>query len=187
MKRILLMAALLPLICFSQKKQENKAYVRSILSGGLLIGERDSYSMYQWSGGVHFDRYFGGIGIGYDRYIFNSIPVYVDWRIDIDKKKLVFVYGNAGYSFPGKYTKEEEFAKKYDRLKGGFYMDLGLGYRVKLGSLHSFIFSAGYTRKELTHEKKYRYDWCTSCDETIYRYNYDFDRIIIKAAWEFGR
>lgn len=187
MNRILLIALLFPLLGLSQKKQDNKAYLRSILSGGLLIGEKDSYPVYQWSGGLHINRYFGGVGIGYDRYRFNSIPVFADFRADIGEKKLVYVYANGGYAIPGKYKELEEFNKIVDKLKGGFYMDLGVGYRMRLSPVHSILLSAGYTRKEMTQEKIYKYSWCPTCDESIYRFNYKLDRIVVKASWEFGR
>lgn len=184
MKTLVLLLLLQPVLVFAQKDQIHNLAFRSILSPGIIIGEHAAHPFIQWSGGVHINRWFGGLGIGYDKYRFESIPVFADLRMDLEKQAL-FIYANTGYNFGINYKKEEEIFKTADKLHGGFYMDLGAGFRAKLGLHHRLIFSAGYSRKNITQEKAYQ--MCTGCEETRYDFKYNLERIVVKAGWELGR
>ena len=184
---IILLVFFLPLSLFAQNKKASKPGWRVITSAGLMAGESDNKPAFQLSGGIVRDRYFAGIGIGYETYRFNSFPVFADWRVDFGKKRTGFLYANGGYNFPGHNKEESEFSKTADRLKGGFYMDAGIGYRICLGTFHRLAFSAGYSRKDIRHIKTFVYPCFTGdCPDDIHEFKYSLGRMVAKMSWELG-
>lgn len=187
MRYIIIAFLFFPLVVSAQGKKSFKTGWRIITSAGLIAGETDNRPAFQLSGGVVRSRYFAGVGIGYETYRFNSFPVFADWRIDFGKKRLGFLYGNAGYNFPGSYNEETEFFKTSDRIKGGFFMDAGIGYRIRLGTFNRLLFSAGYTRKDIRHIKRYAYPCITGdCPDNINDFKYSLGRMVAKMSWELG-
>lgn len=184
----LIIAVLCPILSFSQQNTA-KARLTSIAAVGLVAGESTAKPLFQISGGFSHGRYFSGIGIGMDQYFFNSIPLFADWRVSFGKTRLGFLYANGGYNFPGKIkSRNDWWGKTTDRYYGGFYMDAGIGYRIKLSnSLHRLLFSAGYSRKTMSNKVGYTYQCVPPCPEDIYTYKYELGRIVAKFSWEFGR
>lgn len=193
MKRALIVLLFFPGALLAQTKTTVKPGWRSIATAGFSAGESGASPVFQLSGGFTYNRFFNGIGIGYDLYESNSFPLFADWRMSFGKQKLVFVYAMPGYNIPGKFTKEvPDFRTVEERQIGGFYMDAGVGYRIPLGILHRLSFSAGYVRKSVSHEKIYSYPCgivpCTETpapDKYVYRYNYGL--ITTKLSWELGK
>ena len=187
MKRVGIILLFLPLGLFAQNKKTSKPGWRMITATGLVTGESDTKPVFQLSGGIVYDRYFAGFGIGYDMYQFNSFPVFADWRMSFGKRKIGFIYTNGGYNIPGKYKEENDFSKTSDRLKGGFYIDAGIGYRIPLGALNRLSFSAGYSHKNIRQLKTFVYPCLTGeCPENIHEYKYSFGRIVARMSWELG-
>ncbi|HKO80070.1 MAG TPA: hypothetical protein VJU78_06740 [Chitinophagaceae bacterium] len=177
----------LPLSLLAQNKKVSKPGWRMITAAGLVTGESDTKPVFQLSGGLVRDRYFAGIGIGYESYRFNSFPLFADCRMSFGKKRIGFLYANGGYNFPGHTKEETEFSKTSDRLKGGFYMDAGIGYRVRLGTFNKLSFSAGYSRKDIRHIKTFVYPCFTGdCPDNIDEFKYSLGRMVAKMSWELG-
>ena len=187
MRSIGIILLLLPFCLFAQNKKVSKQGWRMITTMGLVAGESNTKPVFQLSGGLVYKHHFGGIGVGYDMYGFNTFPLFADWRMAFGKKKTGFLYANAGYNFRGNYKEEEEFSKTADRLRGGFYMDAGIGYRLRLGSFNRLSFSAGYSRKDISHKKTFIYFCITGdCPPDIHEYKYSYGRMIAKMSWELG-
>jgi hypothetical protein len=187
MKYLVIACLLVPLGVLSQSKKTPATGWRMITSTGLIAGETDSRPVFQLSGGVVRNRHFAGVGIGYETYRFNSFPVFADWRMDFGKKRIGFLYCNAGYNIPGHHKEETEWSKSSDRVKGGFFMDAGIGYRIRLGTFNRLAFSAGYTRKDIRHIKTYVYPCITGdCPDNINEYKYSLGRMVAKMSWELG-
>lgn len=177
----------LPLGLFAQNKNTSTSGWRTITSVGLVAGESDTKPVFQLAGGIVRDRHFAGIGVGYESYRFNSFPVFANWQMDFGRKRTGFLYASGGYNFPGHYRGEDEFSKKTDRLKGGFYMDAGMGYRIRLGMFNRLSFSAGYTRKDVRNIKTYAYPCYTgNCPDNINEFKYSLGRMVAKMSWELG-
>ena len=194
MKRWGIVLLFLPIGLIAQEKKTSKPGWRSIATAGFTAGESGASPVFQLSGGITYCRFFNGIGMGYSSYGFNSFPVFADWRMNFGKQQLVFVYAMPGYNIPGKFTREVNFfgGTTDEKLKGGLYMDAGIGYRIPLGIVNRLSFSAGYTRKSVSHEKIYTYPCgIVPCSETatpekyVYRYNYGL--ITTKLSWELGK
>jgi hypothetical protein len=108
-------------------------------------------------------------------------------------KSLYLYMSCQGTIFQASLQKEvADFRTVSERQTGGFYMDAGIGYRIRLGLLHNLSFSTGYVRKSVSHEKIYTNPCgivpCTdpppTPDEYFYRYNYGL--ITTKLSWEWG-
>ena len=185
----LIIAVLLPALSFSQGNTTSKGEIATITSVGLVAGESTAKPLFQLSAGVTFNRWFTGIGFGYDQYNFNSFPLFADWRMYFGKDRLGFFYVNGGYNFPAKGNRNEsDFFKTTDRFSGGFYMDAGAGYRVRLGSLHRLLFSAGFSQKNLNNKVGFTYPcFIEPCPEEVYTYHYKLGRIVTKLSWELGK
>ncbi len=187
MKRSVIVLLFFPFYLFSQNKKATNPGWRMITSAGLVAGETNTKSVFQLSGGLVYDRHFVGIGVGYDSYQFNSFPVFADWRMSFGKKEIGFLYANGGYNLSGNHKEENEWAKTNDQLKGGLYVDAGIGYRLRLGTFNRLSFSAGYSRKNNRHIKTFLYRCSTGdCPEDIREYRYNFGRMIAKFSWELS-
>jgi hypothetical protein len=184
----LLIAVLSPLISFSQGDR-SKGRVVTIASVGLAAGESTAKPLFQLSSGLVHGRWFTGIGAGLDQYNFNSVPLFADWRMNFGRTRLGFLYANGGYNFATKNKGlTDDWFKTTDRFYGGLYMDAGIGYRIRLSSLHRLLFSAGYSQKNISNKIGYTYPCLVPpCTEQVYTYQYNFGRIVTKLSWEFGK
>lgn len=185
MKKILLALLLLPVIVPAQKPVINP---RVMISSGAIIGDHMVKPLYQVGAGISYARFFNGLGVGYDQYRFRTIPVFADWRMEVDDDRMMFVYVQPGYHFVTDGSPhEQEYGKIGDKLKGGFYLDAGAGFRIPVGSWNGILISAGYSLKYMTQKKTYLY--CSTCgNEPVWdNYHYRYGRILVKAGWELGR
>jgi len=185
----LIIAVLFPTLCFSQGGQ-SRGKMTAIASVGFAAGESTAKPLFQLSTGFSFDRWFTGIGFGLDQYSFNTFPLFTDWRMNFGKKTLGFLYANGGYNFPGKYNGNDNFIfiKTTDKLLGGFYMDAGIGYRIRLNSLHRLLLSAGYSQKNVVSRITYAPQCLVPpCPHDVYNYSYQLGRIVTKISWEISK
>jgi hypothetical protein len=176
-----------PVALFSQKNSCHCKF-QGIVSVGMAAGESSTKALFQLSGGINTQDYFMGVGFGIDPYRFQSVPVFADWRINLDKTRFGFLYANAGFNFPyGDNENISEPFKTSDHFRGGFYMDAGVGYRFPMKGWSRLLLSAGYSHKRINNVVGYHYSWCPSCPDEKYTYQYDLGRIVTKLSWEFGR
>jgi hypothetical protein len=182
-----------PLALAAQKNQSVKPGWRMITAAGFSAGEAGTGAVFQLSGGITYKSYFAGVGMGYDKYEYKSFPLFANLQMGFGKRQLLFVYAMPGYTFRGKYSKEPGFdwRKVEEKMKGGFYADAGIGYKIPLGLHHRLAFSAGYVRKSMFHEKKYiplcNGEPCPDTNPDFYTYRYKYGLITIKLGWEWGR
>jgi hypothetical protein len=190
MKSSIVIVILLPFLSFGQPKEKGRAGFRSIFGAGAMAGETRTKPFFQYSGGLQFDHHFAGIGVGYDGYRLNTIPVFADWRMNFGPHRVLFIYTNVGTSFATNYPKEEKTAFTRQYARPGIYTDAGFGYRAVLEGSQRLFLSVGHSIKRITdvHESSFPCG-LGPCDgppsRNAYRYNYS--RIVIKAGWEFGK
>ena len=183
----LIIAMLFPVFSFSQNSAP-KGELAAITSVGIAGGESIAKPLFQVTTGVNFHTWFVGLGGGADQYRFESYPVFADWRLNFGKQQVGFVYANAGYHFPSHSKATDDEFLTTDKLQGGFYMDAGVGYRVKLGALHRLLFSAGYSQKDVKNTVGFTFPCLVPpCPEEIYNYQYRLGRVVAKLSWEFGK
>ena len=185
----LIIAVLSPVLSFSQESSSGARF-HMTASVGMAAGESPVKPLFQVVSGLAYKKWFTGIGIAADYYNLKSIPLFVDCKMNFGKKKAAFLYTDCGYNFSfDNKSYADNFYKASDRFLGGLYMDGGIGYCIKLSSLHRFSFSAGYSLKNIVHKVIYTYPCITgtSCPADVYRYHYTMGRIVAKLSWEFGK
>ncbi|MBC7948180.1 MAG: hypothetical protein H7Y42_09905 [Chitinophagaceae bacterium] len=184
---ILIIALSASLMGLSQDATQ-KIGIRTVTSIGFAGGESTAKPLFHLSGGLTYKKHFAGLGVGIDQYLFNSYPVYADWRMNFGKMRLGFIYLNGGYNLPGKTRQDDDEFKTTNTFNGGFFMDAGVGYRVKLSAVHRLLFSAGYSQKNMSNRVGYlNWCWAPPCLESLYTYQYKLGRVVAKMSWEFGR
>lgn len=171
------------LIFISVTAQNQKIKFNSINTGGIATGEIGTYPVLQTINGVQYKKWYAGIGAGYDAYYYKTIPLFFDARRFIDKQNKFLIYGDAGYNFPMKnLPKESSWYSSY-HFSGGFYGDVGVGYKTKFIKNTSFLLATGYSYKKLFNKIEVINPCLIGpCPENVYEYNYSFRRIILKAG-----
>jgi hypothetical protein len=182
----LIIGMLFPILSFSQDNSAKPRF-NTIASGGIIAGESVAKPLFQLSSGLSIDPWFVGVGVGLDYYNLTSIPLFADFRMNFGKKRFAFIYANTGYNFPVNNKTDEEWSKILDKYKGGFYIDAGLGYRIRINHTNHLSISAGYSRKDVTEEKVFQFPCgiVGPCYPTnTYEYHYSFGRIVAKLSWD---
>lgn len=190
-KRILvawIISAALPLMLHAQNKKRDNCgcSFSSINQLGMLEGGTGTAFQFQTVNGLRYNKFFAGIGIGYDRYRLRSVPVFLDLRMDFFRRaNTPFVYGDIGWNEPWPEDRDKSEWLESD-FKGGVYYDAGLGYRWGFGKKHGVVFSGGFSFKHLREDRTVR-TWCdfppfcTSSTSTE-RYDFKLRRFSIKAG-----
>lgn len=189
MKNILLLIAVLPLVVVAQENQQpikKKPFAfQTIVQTGLLAGGSAEAFTLQTVNGFRYQKWYAGIGTGLDFYMQRSIPLFADVRYEFStKRKSFFLYSDAGINFA--WTKNKEQQNIIDQSPG-LFTDAGVGLKISTKKQDAFIISAGYSYKHLKETKRgFSWGiWPVESPETVYRYNYSFNRIAIKAGFVF--
>lgn len=163
---------------------QDKIKFNSINSGGIILGEQNTYGSIQTVNGLRLNKWFAGIGTGYDFYYYSSVPLFIDGRRYLGRKSRSFLYGDMGYNFPGKYKPKNEVPvyTSYN-FSGGIYTDIGAGVGFLLKSTTSVFIAAGYSYKNLSNKVGFVIPCINPpCPQSVENYDYDFNRILIKAG-----
>ena len=183
----LIIAVFFPLLSFSQENANSPRF-NTVASIGIIAGEGTAKPLFQLVTGLSYKKWVAGVGAGVDYFNLKSIPLFADVKMKFTRS--AFVYADGGYNFSwGNKTQFPGFIQPAsNRFLGGFYMDAGAGYRVKLNSIHHFSFSVGYSRKNLVNKVSYK-SFCPTgnCPDDVYKYHYTMGRIATKLSWEFGK
>jgi len=159
---------------------------QSILQGGLLEGMGGSSWNLQTINGAYYKSWFAGIGIGLDYYSMRTIPLFIDARKELFRKKSTpFLYGDAGIHFDWlkKNEKRSWGTSEYNR---GFFYDAGAGYKFGFGNRNALLLSAGYTMKTIREERMLDVQCIQApCNPQKEYFNYTFSRFSFKVGWQF--
>lgn len=175
------------LVSLAAPAQKKSSQFHSINQGGIVVGESEVNGAFQTVNGIQFSNWFAAAGIGVDYYRYRSMPLFFDARRHLGKEKEGFVYADLGYNFPleNKPGKEIDYYNSY-YFTGGFYTDLGIGFRVPLHKKSFFLFSFGYTNKRMAI--KTLSDICGiigPCWVDYSKYEYNLNRVMLKAGLGF--
>ena len=173
-------------ISVTSRAQEEKRKFNSIISGGIASGEIGTFPVLQTVNGVQYKKWFAGIGVGYDSYYYKTIPLFLHATRVINKQNNAFIYGDAGYNFSGKNKPKEISSYSSYNFSGGFYGDIGIGYKGKISKKTFLLISTGYSYKTLYNTVKVISPCLVGpCPENIYDYTYNFRRLIFKTGIMF--
>ena len=184
------------LVSAQEKKGANSWSFQSINNIGFLEGQTGSAFQLQTVNGVQYKSWFAGVGAGLDYYRYRTIPLFIDIRKEFfSGPNQLFIYTDAGVSFTW-VTDNQKMGYVDDHFSNGFYSDLGLGYKRKVGKNDAILFSLGYSYKRLDEsytELYYNYNSYNMLPgtETMYnnnqmqKINYSLNRLSVKIGWEF--
>lgn len=130
------------------------------IRGGLMFGEDALNVALHSINGYQFSKYLGtAVGIGVNKYgNYVTMPLYAQIKGYLSEKKVSpFYFGDIGYGFAWKTSKNED-QFELDNLKGGLYWQLGLGYQINFYN-SSMTFSLGYVSQDSKAEYVYYRPW----------------------------
>ena len=174
---------------FSQEgAPKEKIHFQAIIQGGILAGSSDHSGQLQAIHGIRYKTWSAGIGAGIDYYYERSVPLFLQLRKNIFPKPLTpFVYADGGLNFPWLKDGVAKVGGIVERTKRGPYYEAGIGYEVPIFKSSRFLFSAGYSYKELEQVVNVM-PWFSvwpppaSAFET---FNYSLSRIAVKTGIRF--
>jgi len=137
--------------------------------------------------GVLYKKSFAGLGIGIDYYRFRSVPIFLQLRQQFGQgKRNILLYTNGGKNIDWLTDKNKEGTYGMVDYKGGWYYDLGIGYKIPLRQDNAFLLTTGYSYKEI--RKNYSYQNCQfpgSCEIQSEHSIYTMSRISVRMAFQF--
>ena len=191
MKKLLLLSvsALLLLPAFAQERTpKEKVHFQAIFQGGMLAGSSGHSGQLQTIQGVRYKTWAAGIGAGIDYYYERSVPLFLQLRKNIfAKPHTPFVYADGGGHYPWLKDGIGKRGWMVQETEGGLYYEAGIGYEVPIFKSSRFLFSAGYSYKELKQVENVM-PWLSiwpppaSAFESL---DYSLRRIAVKAGIRF--
>lgn len=185
--KVLLMMPFLILFMLRATGQNKKIKFSSINQVGLLSGGMGEAFMLQTINGIKKDKWFAGAGTGLDFYRERTIPLFVAIRRDlINRINTPFVYADAGISFSWLNSFQKQL-KQFPISSPGLFYDLGIGWKLSGKNNRGYVFSAGYSFKQV--KEKVKYSWWPAPtprleSENYERHNYLYRRIVIKVGFQ---
>ena len=166
-----------------QKKTTDTWQFHSILNAGLLEGQKGSAFQLQSVNGMQYKSWFAGIGVGLDYYRYRTIPLFLDIRKEFGSTvNKFFAYADGGINF---WWLTDMQTNTADGFHNGFYTDLGMGYKIRLGKSNHLLLAMGYSLKKLSETYQSSYYDPPDFLLTENRINYNLNRITLKIGWEF--
>lgn len=192
MKKHLLLIILAAGIYFPSAAQKKTKTCRfgSINNFGVNIGQDMQIAgSFQSVNGIKKDKWFAGLGLGLDYYLYRSVPLFIDVRREFGKEKhKFFAYADAGLNID---WMQEEYTLQpigwdpnlSNKYHTGIYTDIGVGFLVGSKRGHGFVISLGHSIKTFTENRTYT-DWRTG-KPTSDTYKFNFSRAVVKIGWKF--
>ena len=185
--RIFLITPFLVLFIVKATGQNKQIQFSSINQVGLLSGSSGEAFMLQTINGLKKDKWFAGAGTGLDFYRERTIPLFLAIRRDlINRINTPFVYADAGINFSwlNSFQKQQ---KQFPISSPGLIYDLGIGWKLSGKNNRGYIFSAGYSFKQVKEKVKSLW-WSAPApqleSENYERHNYLYRRIVIKVGFQ---
>ncbi|MBS1511378.1 MAG: hypothetical protein JST86_11095 [Bacteroidetes bacterium] len=148
MKKILIIVCS---ICILQHVTAQKKLIHfaSYTSAGFVTGKSPVAFAAQTENGISVKNWFAGIGIGYDKYNYKTIPVYAALKKSFSFKPVqLFLYANAGTHY---LAEEHEWKTPFSSttIRGQCYGAAGVGCTIKTGKHTGIFFAVGNCIKKI--------------------------------------
>ncbi len=190
-KWIVIVLLAFPVIVFSQQKRNDaKPYFQTSAGAAFLAGQAEPSWQGQVSSGLSINKWFAGIGTGFDEYRFSTVPVFATARRNNLFKTSLFAYADAGIALPWKRNEPigERFFNERHKLFTGFYSETGIGYQFPSQNRFAFRLSAGYSfrtmKQHITRTMWWSSAWPTP-DDIINRHH-RFHLLTLRTAVSFN-
>lgn len=192
MKRILTAITLI-LFCTSimaQEKTKIKLQYFNANNFQVLVGENNGFGIETIHGIKLKNNFAIGLGLGYDTYQLASVPLFIDVRKNWGKGKIKpFVYADAGFNFS---LHNDEYPKKWSwsntdayNFEQSSYTAFGVGITRAITNECRFTASIGISTKQLKYNYNYAYWGWNEVYNPQFRYDFKFQRYVLKLGIEF--
>ncbi len=129
--------------------QKKKVIFCSYNSVGFVTGKLPVAFTAQTENGFEYNNWFIGAGFGIDLYYRELMPLFAAVKKSFPtKNNSLFIYINAGRNIVAK-NKKSFTAFSTVETSGGFYTDVGIGYKIKISKKNNIFFSGGSTIKNI--------------------------------------
>ena len=136
--------------------------------------------------GFQIGKFFSGIGVGFDYYYHVSVPLFIEARLDLAKRKgKLQIFGNGGLNFPFS-SQNKKFESKPGGYKTGSLFGGGLDYLIP-AKKEAFILGVAFSNKQVIQMvDNIIWDPTTNMTENIpIKDKYTLNRIAIRIGWMF--
>jgi hypothetical protein len=136
--------------------------------------------------GFQFGKFFSGIGVGFDYYYHTSVPLFIEARIDLAKRKgklQLFADGGLNFPFSGKNKKLEYKPGPY---KTGSLFGAGVDYLVPVKN-EAVIIGVAFSNKQVIQmvENNVWNPALNRVENIPIKDNYSLNRIAIRIGYMF--
>lgn len=136
--------------------------------------------------GLQFGKFFSGIGVGFDYYYHTSVPLFIETRIDLSKRKgKLQLFANAGLSFAFS-SKNKKLEYKPGPYKTGSLFGAGLDYLLPIKK-EAFIIGVAFSNKQVIQmvENNVWNPVLNRVENIPIKDNYSLNRIAIRIGYMF--
>lgn len=188
MKNVLIVVLFTVAFGNGARSQNKPGYAAKMLAG-IVAGGSGQYPDVHAITGVKYKGWFGGVGVGFDWYYYNSIPLYASFSRNIFHKgrQSFLILGDGGYNFSRKSDRLLNIYSTDAKTNGGLYYNAALGWRLGLGKANSgLLLQLGYSFKQLEEEVTYKYPcFNPPCQSMVEKNDYRFKRLSLRIGWDF--
>jgi len=189
LKNLLLIVMMsLPVLDVSaqQHGSNHTIYFRSIDNIGSLKGQAGASLQLETVNGIEMRSWFAGVGAGLDYYRFRSVPLFIQLRKEIGKKESkFFLYGDGGINFAWAFPRQKMRYANNDVVRNGVFAETGLGYKFCINAHNALLITAAYSYKKIVETNQVFLGYAPGRISDQSRYDYNLNRMAIKAGWEF--
>ena len=136
--------------------------------------------------GIQFGKFFAGLGAGFDYYYHTTIPVFIEPRFDLARRKgKLQLFGNAGLSIP--FTAQNDNQEyKSGHYKTGSLYGAGIDYLVPVKK-EAVIVGLAFSNKQVIQmvDNNVWNPLLNSFENIPTEDKYAFNRIAIRIGWMF--
>ncbi|MEO7767719.1 MAG: hypothetical protein ABIS01_09845 [Ferruginibacter sp.] len=193
MKRLLAVMLAITLASFTMQAQENgkkrNGWMNKFQSFNtlqVLNGSTTTSLAVNTVNGFQFGKIFTGIGTGFDYYYHRSVPLFIEARLDLLKRKgKLQLFSNGGLSFPfSSQNKNLEYNAGTYKTSGMY--GAGLDY-LAMVKKEAIILGVGFSNKTVLQTRdSYVWNPITNVSEiTPIKDEYSLNRISIRIGWMF--
>jgi hypothetical protein len=169
-----------------KSKVKQAAVFHSFNSVQLLNGNTTTAVALHSVNGLQWNKFFAGIGTGFDYYYHTTVPLFAEARYDVtgsSRKLQVFV--NAGIHFPFS-TLNKKFEYKTGDYKTGRLLAAGIDYFIPVKK-DALVIGVAYSHKQVIQmiDNNIWNPVLNRVDNIPIKDDYKLNRIWIKFGWVF--
>lgn len=193
MNKILMLVLVIAISTCSMQAQDNALnksgwmdHFHSFNTVHILNGSTTTSFAINTVNGFQFGKLFSGLGVGFDYYFHTSVPLFIEVRLDLAKRKgKLQLFGNAGLNFPFS-SPNKKFEYKTGPYKTGSLFAGGLDYLIPVKK-EAVIIGAAFSSKQVIQmvDNNIWNPVLNRVENIPIKDKYSLNRIAIRIGWMF--